>query len=429
MSAFIDELTNLLGPDLVSVDLADRQAMSQDAAYLSPILVSTMPATVADVVARPLDAYALADAVALAVRHRVPITARGKGTGNYGQAVPFQQGLVLDLTRMSTIHDLSEGWVHADAGATFLQLEAAARAVGQELSMFPSTTASTIGGFIGGGAGGSGSVEHGFIWHGGFALDSTMIPAWDAPSLLDVDTLPYMHSYGTTGVLSTVRVRLQPAHERTALFSSFPAYGAARQAGFDLSAIQPVPRLVSLSDPRIVSTFPSEGTWQPDQWSLRMTLDKTSVPEVERIVKSHGGAVDFVRDNAQAMVGALSFNHVTLRVKRRHPGIFHLQVQGANPEAVYEAFPDGMLHHDFYRYDGVISIGGLLFAPFTDERSVMQGIDHLEANGVTVVNPHTWLVGSHGGLDGIYALAAQYDPHGLLNPGKLPVIEESAAVA
>jgi hypothetical protein len=25
MSAFIDELTNLLGPDLVSVDLADRQ--------------------------------------------------------------------------------------------------------------------------------------------------------------------------------------------------------------------------------------------------------------------------------------------------------------------------------------------------------------------------------------------------------------------
>lgn len=36
-----------------------------------------------------------------------------------------------------------------------------------------------------------------------------------------------------------------------------------------------------------------------------------------------------------------------------------------------------------------------------------------------MVNPHTWLVGSHGGLDGYRAAAATFDPRGLLNPGKL----------
>ena len=41
------------------------------------------------------------------MRHEVPVTARGSGTGNYGQAVPLHGGVVLDLQRMDQIEQIS----------------------------------------------------------------------------------------------------------------------------------------------------------------------------------------------------------------------------------------------------------------------------------------------------------------------------------
>ena len=41
----------------------------------------------------------IAQTVAAAVRHGVSVTPRGKGTGNYGQAIPLAGGLVLDMSK------------------------------------------------------------------------------------------------------------------------------------------------------------------------------------------------------------------------------------------------------------------------------------------------------------------------------------------
>jgi len=62
----------------------------------------------------------------------------------------------------------------ADAGATFVELERAADATGQQILMYPSTARSTVGGFLSGGSGGTGSIRHGVMHRGsGFvrALD------------------------------------------------------------------------------------------------------------------------------------------------------------------------------------------------------------------------------------------------------------------
>ena len=49
---------------------------------MSPILSEQLPLGLADLVAYPADAEQIAAVVAAATRHRVPVTARGKGTGN-----------------------------------------------------------------------------------------------------------------------------------------------------------------------------------------------------------------------------------------------------------------------------------------------------------------------------------------------------------
>ncbi|MGE0732891.1 MAG: FAD-binding oxidoreductase, partial [Acidimicrobiia bacterium] len=147
----LEDLGRLLDPGAVQVDEPSRRAASTDHAWLSPILERTLPTTVVDVVVAPADTEQLVRAVGAACRRRVPLQPRGRGTGNYGQSVPFAGGMSLGSDRYATIRDLGRGWIEADAGATFTQLEQAARATGQELAMFPTTVRSTLAGFLAGG--------------------------------------------------------------------------------------------------------------------------------------------------------------------------------------------------------------------------------------------------------------------------------------
>ena len=89
IAALAAELTALLGPDSVSIDDGDLDRASADGSWLSPVISEQLPLGRAELVAFPADAPAIAATVAAAVRHGVPITPRGKGTGNYGQAIPM----------------------------------------------------------------------------------------------------------------------------------------------------------------------------------------------------------------------------------------------------------------------------------------------------------------------------------------------------
>ncbi|MGD9755875.1 MAG: FAD-binding oxidoreductase, partial [Acidimicrobiia bacterium] len=226
----LEELRRVLDPGAVRVDETSRRAASTDHAWLSPILERTLPTTVVDVVVAPADTEQLVRAVGAACRRRVPLQPRGRGTGNYGQSVPFAGGMSLGSDRYATIRDLGRGWIEADAGATFTQLEQAARATGQELAMFPTTVRSTLAGFLAGGAGGIGSVAHGLLWEGGFVQELEVVPCWEDPEPFVVsgpEASPFVHAYGTTGVISAARVALVPAQRWTALFASFERYDEA----------------------------------------------------------------------------------------------------------------------------------------------------------------------------------------------------------
>src|ERR1700710_2891743 len=118
LDALATELCELLGADSVRRDDASRLSASTDWAHMSPVLTPLLPGGVADIVARPVDAGGIALAVGAAHRHRVPITVRGQGTGNYGQGIPLYGGLVIDTSLAARILEVTDGWITAEAGAS-----------------------------------------------------------------------------------------------------------------------------------------------------------------------------------------------------------------------------------------------------------------------------------------------------------------------
>ncbi|WIB13279.1 FAD-binding oxidoreductase [Curtobacterium sp. MCPF17_052] len=135
----------------MSADQRTRERASVDEATMSPILSEQLPLGLADLVASPASADEVAATLEAAIRHGVPVTTRGKGTGNYGQGIPLHGGLVLDTSRARAVVEVGDGWITAEAGTTMVALEQAAAANGQQLWMYPSTAQSTIGGFLSGG--------------------------------------------------------------------------------------------------------------------------------------------------------------------------------------------------------------------------------------------------------------------------------------
>ena len=77
---------------------ADLQRYSKDAYDYSPILQPQLESCRADLVVRPLTVAGVERLAAACGRHGVPLTLRGSGTGNYGQSVPLEGGVVMLLS-------------------------------------------------------------------------------------------------------------------------------------------------------------------------------------------------------------------------------------------------------------------------------------------------------------------------------------------
>jgi FAD/FMN-containing dehydrogenase len=426
--ACLDELAERLEPGGVLIDEEQRADASRDFAWLSPVLSAAIPeGAVADAVVRPRSVAEVAATLGVAYRREVAVTPRGKGTGNYGQAVPLARGLVLDTTRLDGVIDVEDGWITAYAGTSFTRLEAAARATGQELTLFPSTTSSALGGFLSGGAGGTGSVENGWIWDG-YVGGLTTMPCWDVPAPIELDAdaaLAHLHAYGTTGVVVSARVKLIPARPWTAVFASFPDFRAAAEAGIDILGLEVLPRNLAVDDARLVAAMGTTHAAMPlERASLRAIVVEPSVDAIRRIVGAHGGEFEAAQREATSLCVSLSYNHVTLRAKRADPTICHVQVGGQalveQYDSVVATMPGGMLHLDAMMRDDALTYGGLYMAPYVDRDTLYRGMDELRTFGLRVIDPHTWRLGAHGVIEDTVAEAVANDPKGLLNPGKLP---------
>ena len=103
------------------------------------------------VVVYPTSTEQVSAVVRIANEHKVSVTAQGGRSGVLGGAVPLDGAIALDLTRLSTIHELDEtsGTIRVQAGVFGPELEEFASARGWTIGHFPqSFDLATVGGWI-----------------------------------------------------------------------------------------------------------------------------------------------------------------------------------------------------------------------------------------------------------------------------------------
>jgi hypothetical protein len=416
------ELRDLLGTRGVSSDMRQRERASVDGARMSPIIAELLPLGVADLVVFPTTAEEIAAVVGIAARHGAPITPRGKGTGNYGQAIPMSGGLVLDTSRARTIVGIDGDTITADAGAPMTALEQAARAAGMQLWMYPSTVHTTVGGFLAGGSGGTGTIAHGSN-DMGFVVALDVVTPTSGGELVHVEgdeAQRYVHNYGTAGIIARATVRLEPLQDWRGLYASFPDFRGALSVLRELGRMQPAPRLVSADTPHISAQLPPDDAFPADRSSLRMIVDAGIVAAATELIDAAGGRIEDVREGpgVSAAISVLSYNHPIEWLQKSEPGVyFHVEVSGdaliERIDEVHAVYPGGQLHIEAGHTVPI----GMLAGVYESPEAVYAGIAALDELGVGVHNPHQWNVDFR--LHDTVDLAKTTDPHGLLNPGKL----------
>jgi glycolate oxidase len=111
----------------------------------------------------PSDTAQVAAIVRLAAERRVPITARGAGTGLSGGCIPLPGGVVVSFARMRRLLeiDTANHVAIVQPGLTLAELDEATAAHGLVFPVFPGTNAASLGGNVATNAGGMRAVKYG----------------------------------------------------------------------------------------------------------------------------------------------------------------------------------------------------------------------------------------------------------------------------
>ena len=177
---------------LTHMDMDDNPTIvrqkSRDFFWYSPVLKKRMDHIVGDFVVSPKSEADVIEVLKTCFAHNVPVTTRGAGTGNYGQAMPLAGGCVMQLANMNAVKEIHSGRVIVEPGCLIKDLDAACKQhSGQEIRMFSSTWATaTIGGFIAGGAGGVGSVTWGQLRDLGNIIRLRVVTMEEEPRVLEI---------------------------------------------------------------------------------------------------------------------------------------------------------------------------------------------------------------------------------------------------
>lgn len=115
------------------------------------------------VLLKPSTTTEVAAIVKVAAEHRIPITARGSGTGLSGAAIPVADGVVISFERMKTVLeiDTENHMAVVQPGVTLAELDAQLAPLGLVYPVHPGETSGSLGGNVATNAGGMRAVKYG----------------------------------------------------------------------------------------------------------------------------------------------------------------------------------------------------------------------------------------------------------------------------
>ena len=437
----LHELEAVVGERGVMTDPKVLAAMSQDHYWFSPVLKPKLENKLADVIVQPNSVAELKEVVKLAYAHDLPVTTRGSGTGNYGQGMPMQGGVVLSTHGLKRVLELTPTHARVQAGVRLGTLEREARKVGAELRMYPSTfVTATAGGFLAGGAGGVGSVTWGTLWDKGNVLAATVMTVEPEPRLLDIEGAHALqgviHSCGLTCVIVDLTFALAPAEAWRQYAVTFDTFEDALHFGEALAYNDGVEkRLVSLHEWPIPSFFgrlEREGITRNGK-ALALLELTMSPDELAPLIQTHGGDLTWHGPHDTYLGGSIklsdfSWNHTTLWAIKADSSMTYLQ-DAYDRERVREQletrrkrFPGELLHHiEFMRFGGPPYPQGMTLVRFQNEARLREIQAFTESLGMSDADAHSHKLDDDVRWNGQPILDAKrrWDPKGLLNPGHL----------
>jgi len=409
-------------------------------------------------------------AVELCARHRVPLVARGSGTGLSAGAMPLGNGVLLSLARFNRILEIDplNRVARVQPGVTNLAISNAAAPYGLYYAPDPSSQiACSIGGNVAENAGGVHCLKYGLTTHniqaleiltidgerhrlGGTALDS---PGYDLLALLT-------GSEGLLGIIYEVTVKLLPkpvtAQVVLAAFDSVDAAGAAVTATIASGVVPAGLELLDKPAIHAVRRFIDTGYPEDATAILLCELDGTQedvATQVERVstLYREAGAttLQVSRDEADrqrfwagrkaafpamgrlspdyyCMDGTIPRKHLATVLKRIEAlsaeyglpicNVFHAGDGNLHPLILYDANKTGELERTEELGGRILELCVAVGGTITGEHGV--GLEKINQMCVQFNSAE---------LQQFHAVKAAFDPDNLLNPGKaIPTLHRCA---
>jgi FAD/FMN-containing dehydrogenase len=435
LSAFLGDIAGIPVID----DTTTVRRRSRDFFWYSPVLNQQLHGLSAEIVVVPRDEADVIRVAAACARHRLPLTPRGAGTGNYGQAVPLAGGVLLDLTAMNAIREQRPAIVRAEPGAKLVDIDSATRPHGFELRMHPSTKrTATIGGFVAGGSGGVGSVTYGGLREAGNILSARIVTLELEPRVIELraDAAQKVNrAYGTTGIITELEMPLAPAWRWIELVIAFDDFFEALAFGYSAALADGIVKklLTPIAWP-LPSYFGDLSAHCPGGKALLVAMIAEPSLEIFKAMLGTRGTVTYEAESSdapgQTPLYEYTWNHTTLQVLKSDRGVTYLQCLFphdrllASVREMHDLFGEEvLLHLEFIRFGGHVTASALPVVRFTTPERLNAIIAQFEEHGVLVANPHVYTLedGSRHKRAEADQLGfkAEVDPLGLLNPGKM----------
>ncbi|MDQ3213163.1 MAG: FAD-binding protein [Acidobacteriota bacterium] len=452
----LDALASIVGAPHIRTDAASLLAYGTDALKRG---------RAADLVVLPADTAQVAAVVRLCAEQRIPIVPRGAGTGYTGGAVPSQGGVVISLERMDRILEIDQSNLVAVVQPHVItgDLQDAVEQVGLFYPPDPaSLRRSTIGGNVAECAGGPRAFKYGTTKRYVLGLEAVLptgevirtggktvknVVGYDLTQLL-------VGSEGTLAIITRIVLRLIPKPPAYAtLRATFPSVAAAAAAVNNIIRLRVVPAALELIDGDSLDAVArnlDDRSLAPEGTAALLLIEVDGIAEAivheARLVDqacAEAGATEVLRarDEHQRqdlwrvrrelslslkMVASLKYNHDVVVPKGRIPDLFALV---------------GRIKDDFrlripcfgHAGDGNIHVNIMVDADNAEEIARAHAAEDVLFAGVVA------LEGSISGEHGIGFSKARFlplelspeeialmkrvkqafDPHGLLNPGKI----------
>ncbi len=450
------QLETALGSEFVRTDDQSRAAYGVDALKKGhPADIVVFPATTAEVAA----------VVRLCATHRIPMVPRGGGTGYTGGAVPTRGGVVISLERMNRILEIDQANLLAvvEPNVVTGDLQDAVEKVGLFYPPDPaSLRQSVIGGNVAECAGGPRAFKYGTTKQYVLGLEAVLptgeivetggkvvknVVGYDLTHLL-------VGSEGTLAIITRITLRLVPKPPvQATLRATFPTIEAAVEAVGGIIRERVVPAAIELIDGtslEAVARYLKVRSLAPEGTAAILLVEVDGVPaavadealRVDRALRA-AGATEVLRAKDEAerqelwrvrrelsmslkMVAGLKFNHDVVVPKARIPALVALVGHIAGE---YRLRIPCFGHAG----DGNIHVNIMVDPTDADEIRRAHEAERLLFEGVVAMDGS--ISGEHGigfskapflsielSADEIALMKrvkAAFDPHSLLNPGKI----------